>query len=206
MEGWDLTLILPELNRRMQEAFPGIQIEIDCGGIKDLEASLLNGRLDIVMTLHNSLYDIDDLECRDIMESRKILMYSSKWASDKSNKPEISDFKDKTFVAPSCIMNSVIEKIIISYCRPFGFTPEIKLVHNFEAMITYARNDMGVAFADCWNWAKHSADIKYFDVDIQDRICVVTIARDSRPVVETASRILEEITVRNKEKINERSS
>lgn len=206
MEGWDLTLILPELNRRMQETFPGIQIEIDCGGIKDLEASLLNGRLDIVMTLHNSLYDIDDLECRDIMESRKILMYSSKWSSDNSIKPAISDFKDKTFVAPSCIMNSVIERIITSYCRPFGFTPEIKFVHNFEAMITYVRNDMGVAFADCWNWAKHSHDIKYFDVDIQDKICVVTIARDSRPVVETASRILEEITVSNKEKINERSS
>lgn len=194
LEGWDLTMILPEFTRRLREIFPEIEIEIDCAGVKELAASVLSGRLDLAMSLHNSLYDLDDFSCRDIGRAKKVLMYSSRSRYAELGAPEMGDFKDALFVAPTCIDDNVVARIVQSYCKPFGFTPEIKFVHNFEAMITYVRNDMGVAFADRWNWAINSSDVKHMDLNIADNMSIVTVSRDARPTIATAADILETVT------------
>lgn len=194
LEGWDLTMILPEFTRRLREIFPEIEIEIDCAGVKELAASVLSGRLDLAMSLHNSLYDLDDFSCRDIGRAKKVLMYSSRSRHAELGAPEMGDFKDALFVAPTCIDDNVVARIVQSYCKPFGFTPEIKFVHNFEAMITYVRNDMGVAFADRWNWAINSSDVKHMDLNIADNMSIVTVSRDARPTIATAADILETVT------------
>ena len=194
LEGWDLTMILPEFTRRLREIFPEIEIEIDCAGVKELAASVLSGRLDLAMSLHNSLYDLDDFSCRDIGRAKKVLMYSSRSRYAELGAPEMGDFKDALFVAPTCIDDNVVARIVQSYCKPFGFTPEIKFVHNFEAMITYVRNDMGVAFADRWNWAINSSDVKHMDLNIADNMSIVTVSRDARPTIATAADILETAT------------
>lgn len=194
LEGWDLTMILPQFNRRLREVFPDIEIEIDCAGVKELAASVLSGRLDLAMSLHNSLYDLEDFSCNDIGKAKKVLMYSSRSRYAEIKKPAMGDFRDALFVAPTCIDDKVVERIVQSYCKPFGFTPEIKFVHNFEAMITYVRNDMGVAFADSWNWAINSSDINHMDLDISDDMSIVTVSRDERPTIATAADLLEAVT------------
>lgn len=194
LEGWDLTMILPQFNRRLREVFPEIEIDIDCAGVKELAASVLSGRLDLAMSLHNSLYDLQDFSCNDIGKVRKVLMYSSRSKYAEIEEPAVGDFKDALFVAPTCIDDNVVARIVQSYCKPFGFTPEIKFVHNFEAMITYVRNDMGVAFADSWNWAINSPDIKHMDLDMSDDMSIVTVSREARPTIATAADILETVT------------
>lgn len=194
LEGWDLTMILPEFTRRLRDIFPEIEIEIDCAGVKELAASVLSGRLDLAMSLHNSLYDLEDFSCKDIGKAKKVLMYSSRSRYAEIEKPAMGDFRDALFVAPTCIDDKVVERIVQSYCKPFGFTPEIKFVHNFEAMITYVRNDMGVAFADSWNWAINSSDINHMDLDISDDMSIVTVSRDKRPTIATAADLLEAVT------------
>lgn len=194
LEGWDLTMILPQFNRRLREVFPDIEIEIDCAGVKELAASVLSGRLDLAMSLHNSLYDLEDFSCNDIGKAKKVLMYSSRSRYAEIEKPAMGDFRDALFVAPTCIDDKVVERIVQSYCKPFGFTPEIKFVHNFEAMITYVRNDMGVAFADSWNWAINSSDINHMDLDMSDDMSIVTVSRDERPTIAIAADLLEDVT------------
>lgn len=197
LEGWDLSPFFPDLITRTADMYPDIEIVIDCCGIKELSTLLLTGNIDIAMTMKNAFSEIDEVDCRDIYELGKIILFSSKskFASEERLRP--ADFKDETFIAPWGIADKLISRVIGSYCEPYGFMPEIKFVHNNETMVTFVRNNMGVAFSDEWTWVKGSPDLKWIGLDAKDTISIATMKNNENKNVSAVSNILTEAVHEN---------
>lgn len=190
LEGWDLSPFFPDLISKTAEFYPDLEIVVDCCGIKELSTLLLTGNIDIALTMRNAFSEIEEVDCRNVYELSKIIFFSakSKFASRKELRP--ADFKDETFIAPWEIEDRMISRVIESYCEPYGFMPEIRFVHNNETMVTFVRNDMGVAFSDEWAWAKGSRDLRWIRMDAKDTICIATMNNNENKYVSDVAEIL----------------
>lgn len=193
LEGWDLSGVMPEFIERMKDASPDIDVEIDCAGTRGLASAILNGSMDLAVTLYSDFYDLAELKCQPAGRSRKVLLYSAGSACAGKEDLSMSDFREELFIAPSQMSEHSVIDIVQSYCRPYGFTPKVKFVHNFEAMIAYVRNNMGVAFADENTWVQESMGILKMPIDITEELTIVSAARDRRPMIAAAADILKEI-------------
>ena len=94
------------------------------------------------------------------------------------------NFEKEVFIAPYDIVDDLVIDSISSYTRPFGFIPKLRFVKNHESMITCVRNNMGVAIADTWVWAKGAADLRWIPFNARDIISIARMsARESEPVL-----------------------
>ncbi len=66
----------------------------------------------------------------------------------------------------------MIIEAISAYTRPYGFVPNMRFVPNHESTITCVRNNMGVAIADEWVWAKNAPDISWFEFNAHDTVSI----------------------------------
>ena len=176
LEGWDLFNIIPPMMEKFKQIYPDSEIIINCCGVKDLSSGLLKDSLDIAVTLKNSINMYREIECKDIREIGKVLVYSSMHPLSDKDPSELTlkDFSEDTFIAPWSIVDNMIIEAISSFTRPYGFVPKLTFVKNHESMITCVRNNMGVAIVDEWVWAKDAADLRWIPFNASD---VVTVAR-----------------------------
>jgi len=193
LEGWDLSLIIPDLMKAFREKYPHAHIYIDCCGIKELSTKLLTGSLDVVVTFQNSLYDFEELRSDVVAEVGKILMYSahSKYVGIQNLNP--GTFRKENFFAPWGIVDKMVTRIIESYCEPYGFVPDVRFVNNNESMITCVRNNLGVAISDEWSWVKDSPDIRHIPLSQKDKIVVSMLANNADDKVNETAKILREL-------------
>ncbi len=184
LEGWDLFGIIPPLTKRFAEVYPEIELIINCCGIKELAASLLNGSMDIIVTMNNSVNMHREFNCTHAATIGKILLFSADHPLAGSENISLKDFSGDTFIAPYENADDLVIESISSYTRPFGFIPRLRFVKNHESMITCVRNNMGVAIADEWVWAKGAADLRWIPFSARDIISVVRMSvRESDPIL-----------------------
>jgi DNA-binding transcriptional LysR family regulator len=199
LEGWDLFGIIPPMIERFNEMYPDTEVVINCCGIKELITSLLTDSMDIIVTMNNSVNMYREFSCADVASIGKILIYSADHSLAGSKEVTLNDFRNDTFIAPYENIDDLVIESISSYTRPFGFIPRLRFVKNHESMITCVRNNMGVAIADEWIWARNAADLRWIPFNARDIISVARIkARESESVL-----IMEKILI---EIINEQES
>ena len=188
LEGWDLFNIIPPMMERFKEEYPDSEIVINCCGVKELSKSLLTDSLDIAVTLKNSINMYREIECRDVAELKKVLLFSANHplAGKEMDELSLKDFSEDTFIAPWEIVDKMIIETITSYTRPYGFIPKLTFVKNHESMITCVRNNMGVTIVDEWVWAKGAADLRWFSFNASD---IVTVARNKSVEREAVKKI-----------------
>ena len=176
LEGWDLFGIIPPMMERFNDAFPDTEVVINCCGVKELATSLLNGSMDIIVTMNNSINMFREFKITEIAELDKILIFSAAHPLAGRSGLSLKDFRDEVFIAPWEIVDKMIVEAIASYTRPYGFIPKLRFVKNHESTITCGRNNMGVAIVDEWVWAKGAEDIMWIPFRAKD---IVSIARMS---------------------------
>ena len=176
LEGWDLFGIIPPMMERFNDAFPDTEVVINCCGVKELATSLLNGSMDIIVTMNNSINMFREFKITEIAELDKILIFSAAHPLAGRSGLSLKDFRDEVFIAPWEIVDKMIVEAIASYTRPYGFIPKLRFVKNHESTITCVRNNMGVAIVDEWVWAKGAEDIMWIPFRAKD---IVSIARMS---------------------------
>ena len=177
LEGWDLFNIIPPMMERYKEAFPDSEVVINCCGVKELATGLLTDTLDIVVTMENSVRLYNEFACTDAAKVGKILLFSSMHPLAQRPPEELSlrDFSDDLFIAPWEIVDKMIIDAISNYTRPYGFVPKLRFVKNHESTITCVRNNMGVAIADDWVWAKGAEDLRWIPFNASDDIAIARL-------------------------------
>ena len=71
---------------------------------------------------------------------------------------------------------------------------KLRFVKNHESMITCVRNNMGVAIADEWVWAKGAADIRWIPFNARDIISIARMGvKKDEPVIRMEEILLEVI-------------
>ncbi|NLA70403.1 MAG: LysR family transcriptional regulator [Clostridiales bacterium] len=190
LEGWDLSSFFHDFIVKMEEDFPNIEISVACCGIKELSTLLLTNNLDIVLSMKNSFRGLEEIKCQDVFNLRKIIIYSADSKYAKKDDVAPTDFKDELFIAPWAVADKIVSRAIFSYCEPYNFSPKVKLVHNNETMITFVRNNMGVAFSDMWAWAKGSDDLKWIPIEKSDKICIATMREQENDIINRVVDIL----------------
>ena len=176
LEGWDLFGIIPPMIERFNAVFPDTEVVINCCGVKELATSLLNGSMDIIVTMNNSVNMFREFKVTEVAELDKILIFSAAHPLAGKSSLTLRDFRDDIFIAPWQIVDKMIIEAITSYTRPYGFIPKLRFVKNHESTITCVRNNMGVAIVDEWVWAKGAEDIRWIPFRAKD---IVSIARMS---------------------------
>ena len=194
LEGWDLFGIIPPMMERFSNEYPDIEVVINCCGIKELTTSLLNGSMDIIVTMNNTVNNNHEFICTDAANIGKILMFSADHQLVGKKDLNLKDFANEVFIAPYEIVNDFVIESISSYTRPFGYIPKLRFVKNHESMITCVRNNMGVAIADEWVWAKGAADIRWIPFNARDIISIARMGvKKDEPVIRMEEILLEVI-------------
>ena len=184
LEGWDLFGIIPPMIERFNREYPDIEVVINCCGVKELTTSLLNGSMDIIVTMNNTVNMNREFVCTDAASISKILIFSANHPLAEESNLTLRNFEKEVFIAPYEIVDDLVIDSISSYTRPFGFIPKLRFVKNHESMITCVRNNMGVAIADTWVWAKGAADLRWIPFNARDIISIARMsARESEPVL-----------------------
>ena len=184
LEGWDLFGIIPPMIERFNRDYPDIEVVINCCGVKELTTSLLNGSMDIIVTMNNTVNMNREFVCTDAASISKILIFSADHPLAEESNLTLRNFEKEVFIAPYEIVDDLVIDSISSYTRPFGFIPKLRFVKNHESMITCVRNNMGVAIADTWVWAKGAADLRWIPFNARDIISIARMsARESEPVL-----------------------
>ena len=184
LEGWDLFGIIPPMIERFNRDYPDIEVVIHCCGVKELTTSLLNGSMDIIVTMNNTVNMNREFVCTDAASISKILIFSANHPLAEESNLTLRNFEKEVFIAPYEIVDDLVIDSISSYTRPFGFIPKLRFVKNHESMITCVRNNMGVAIADTWVWAKGAADLRWIPFNARDIISIARMsARESEPVL-----------------------
>ena len=161
---------------RFNAVFPDTEVVINCCGVKELATSLLNGSMDIIVTMNNSVNMFREFKVTEVAELDKILIFSAAHPLAGKSSLTLRDFRDDIFIAPWQIVDKMIIEAITSYTRPYGFIPKLRFVKNHESTITCVRNNMGVAIVDEWVWAKGAEDVRWIPFRAKD---IVSIARMS---------------------------
>lgn len=201
LEGWDLFGIIPPMIERFNDAYPDIEVVINCCGIKELTTSLLTDSMDIIVTMDNSLKDFREFKTTHAAEINKILLYSSRHDLAGKEGLTLKDFSSEVFIAPWEIVDKMIIDTIATYTRPYGFVPKLRFVKNHESTITCVRNKMGVAIADEWVWAKGAADLAWIPFNAKDTVSIARMsARQSEAVDKMEEIIIEVIDEQEKHK------
>jgi DNA-binding transcriptional LysR family regulator len=190
LEGWDLTGIMPIIIKRFGEIHPDTKIIISCCGAKELSTMLLTDRLDVIVTMKNTVENISEIECRRLTDMKKCIAFSSSHplASKEGLRP--ADFKGETFFAPWGVIDKIVTQRLYTYMHPYGFTPNISFVPNHESMITCVRNGMGVAVCDEWVWALSAPDISWIPIDAEDEISVARFSSEGNVLADELTEII----------------
>ena len=184
LEGWDLFGIIPPMIERFNREYPDIEVVINCCGVKELTTSLLNGSMDIIVTMNNTVNMNREFVCTDAASISKILIFSANHPLAEESNLTLRNFENEVFIAPYEIVDDLVIDSISSYTRPFGFIPKLRFVKHHESMITCVRHNMGVAIADTWVWAKGAADLRWIPFNARDIISIARMsARESEPVL-----------------------
>ena len=204
LEGWDLFGIIPPMIKRFNAVYPDTEVVVNCCGVKELTASLMNDSIDIILTMNNTVNTVKEFSCTDVASINKILAFSSEHHLAGKRGLSVKDFRDEVFIAPYEIVDKLVVESIASYTRPYGFIPKLRFVKNHESIITCVRNNMGVAFLDEWVWAKDASDIKWIPIQSRDIISIARMkARESESVLLMESIIKEVVGEQEASKVQE---
>lgn len=193
LEGWDLFDVVPQMIKRFSELCPNTEIVINCCGVKELTSQLLTDSIDVIVTMKNSLSKYVEFAVTDVAKIKKILIFSTNHKLADKDNLSLKDFSQDTFFAPWEIVDKMIIEAVSAYTRPYGFVPNMRFVPNHESTITCVRNNMGVAIADEWVWAKNAPDLKSFEFDAFDTVSIARMNSNSSKELLLLEEILTEI-------------
>jgi DNA-binding transcriptional LysR family regulator len=165
LSNWNLSGFFPAILNTFKKKYPNISIYLECYGIKDLINVLKNDKLDIILTLEATLTGVSGLHVQKLMDIQKIILFSVNHPLALRENLTPADFKNEVFLVLSGEEVAYAKDLVISYCKPYGFTPKIRFVRNIESMLAGVQNGMGVAISDSWENATSNQGFSYVTMD-----------------------------------------
>jgi len=170
LEGWNISGFFPNILAIFSEKYPNIQIGLECYSVRGLIQALKSDKSDAILTLDDTLDNIEGIQTMVLTEIPKIILYSSKHRLAHKTELEPVDFKNETFFVMSADEVSYAGNLVKSWCEYYGFVPKIQYVRSIESMNACVQNGMGAAISDYWSCARDSVDFQYLKLDTNHKI------------------------------------
>lgn len=135
--------VLPPVWRKLRREFPGIQLEVFEVGYSEIEAGLLDGRLDMAMMLTSNIGRSKSLFYEELFASPRRLWVSSRNPLAERERISVHDLASEDYILLTMDRH---EGTIRRYWQKHGFNPRILFrSQTLEALRSMVANDLGVA-------------------------------------------------------------
>ena len=171
LEGWDFASWLTNAIKKYRDSHGYVDILINYVGAKEVSTLLLTDEIDIAISLKNTFDTFAEIESRNILETRKKLVYNKQNMLAMKGNLSPADFANEKFFAPWSIMDDTVTKSINMYMQPYGIRPKIQFVNNFESMINCVRYNLGVAICDEFTGYLNDKNLESIDLQEKEFIC-----------------------------------
>ncbi|SHJ46226.1 LysR family transcriptional regulator [Parasporobacterium paucivorans] len=168
---WNIYPQLMNVFQEVNSVRPGIDFLPECQTFSELNRLLANRELDMILTLKKSFTCAAGIGSEDILELKRIILFSDKFTDNPGSFTTPEDFKSSAFYYATD-SHPDINLEIQNFCRPYGFAPELKPLSNMETVITMVENGSGVCIIDYWG----CSNIKGLHYIVLDSFNTVTLA------------------------------
>jgi len=170
LQGWNISIFFPDILALFSENYPSIQIGLECYGVRGLIKALKTDKADAILTLNDTLDNIEGIHIIELTQIPKIILYSSKHPLANRTDLKPADFKEEAFYVMSSDEVPYAADTVKSCCADYRFTPKIQYVKSIESMNACVQNGMGVAITDYWSSVKDNTDFKYLKLETNHKI------------------------------------
>lgn len=172
LEMMDTSNFLLDSINYFNKMYPNINISLERHSFKALRERLINGKLDMILTLS---FEVDTLnvESRTIYETNSSIWVGANHPLAKRENLVLEDLKNEKFIMISREESPNGFDGITALCRKHGFTPNIvKQLPNAESLMLCVESGLGVALFDAHIRVYDNSKIKQVSI-IDDAIRVV---------------------------------
>lgn len=166
LSGWSVAASgLPDMLDAFQRACPEGRVALQFLDMAALREAALRGEVDVAVTIEDSLPPSVPLERRRFARVRRVLLYSPEHpVARRSQRPAVRDFADSEFVIVSD-QTFATDQLALSYLRPYGIRPRIRLVPSVEAAVSLSYSGRCVAIIDEWSRELENARFRDLPLD-----------------------------------------
>ena len=152
LSGWNTAACgLPGMLEAFQRECPGTSVTFQFLDMAELREELIQNRLDAAVTIGESIPTSVPLEQHCFAQVRRVLLYSAgHHVTERPGGPAVEAFGDWEF---AIVADQVFasDKLALSYLRPYGIQPKIRLVPSVEGAISLAHSGRCIALIDEWS-------------------------------------------------------
>ena len=168
--GWNVSSFLPHVIDQCKAEYPEFRISIDCLRFEGLTQTLLDGKLDAIMSIEDYNQNYSGLEYDRIYEVPRYIFFS------RSHYPEAQspkDFYNEDFLIADDPHIRRITSQIEKFCAPYHFVPKLRTVTNIDTVLAGVENGLGVAILDEWTQGFNDPDIGSFEIGSKHPVSLV---------------------------------
>ncbi len=169
---WDFSKEFRLIIQKFRNTHGNIALNIDTNLEKNLFRGLKSGQHDVIIGMKVQIQEaisegfLTDIEVFDLLNARKILLFSkyNPITSRASLKP--SDFKDQTLYTYADESGSLgLGSNVALLSRKYGFKPKYKVVSSIDTIFTAISTGEGYAIVDSMVRARNNTDFCYIELD-----------------------------------------
>lgn len=149
LEAMDINLFLFNSIEYFKSLYPNISFVIERHTFKTLREKLVNGNLDMILTLSFEMDDSLELLSRTIYETNSCILMPATHPKAKNKDLTLKDLKEEKFVLISREESPHGFDSVVALCKANGFTPKIvKQVPNAESLLLCVESGLGISIVD----------------------------------------------------------
>ena len=169
---WDFSKEFRLIIQKFRNTHGNIALNIDTNLEKNLFRGLKSGQHDVIIGMKVQIQEaisegyLTDIEVFDLLNARKILLFSkyNPITSRASLKP--SDFKDQTLYTYADESGPLgLGSNVALLSRKYGFKPKYKVVSSIDTIFTAISTGEGYAIVDSMVRARNNTDFCYIELD-----------------------------------------
>ena len=169
--GWALNGFLPRIMEKMTMAYPNIEFHIENYSFEQLIHVISEDDIDVAIGLSHNMYELATLEVQELTQISRLLIYSvSNDVARVIEHPVPADFKNQRFLIANNDNN--ILGLVSSYCKPYGFVPQIQIVNNMDSIFANVINGLSVTIVDQWTERIHHPNLRHIPLESMHKISV----------------------------------
>ena len=169
--GWNISSFLPTVLQKCREKHPELTITINCFGFQELLDSLLNHKLDAILTLENYPEEHSSVDQERITTIRQVIIYAENLLPQGIAQSPTDFYNYDFFIVDDPRIQQLYQRIT-DQCKPYHFVPKLKTVSNMETVIASVENHLGVAMLDEWGQNINTPGMRYIDMDSRHPVCL----------------------------------
>jgi len=168
-EDWNISGFFPEAKEAFGNAFPKSKVSLVFQREHELISGLLNGELDLIITVKENIANSMDVEKWDLATMYHGLLLPANHPLVQKQDLCLRDFRDEVFFVVSWGKHSLAEKNMVDEirinCEAEGFTPKIIPVPSVISAYSMIMSHQGIMVVSEWSMSRYNPSYRFVDLN-----------------------------------------